>query len=203
MNVASVRLLATCCPVKGLSFGLHYCILFKVLSCIPAYVYLCQTFFSERPESVNAWTISFKGRPTLCILYISPELDGSFCDEASPHGAHRCARGCTAYWDTWQIFFKLLDDKSGKKERYKKTYYCDCEQHVNDTGCFRRLYYLVRLSACILATCLCNIASDYIVVFLLVNLLLYIIKLLYTLCLLRITNYDAGLGCFETKYDIP
>ena len=76
------------------------------------------------------------------------------------------------------------------KERYKKTYYCDYEQHDNDTGCFRRLYYLVKLSACILATCLCNVASDYIVVFLLVNLLLPIIMLLNTVYFVFAKNYQ-------------
>ena len=31
-----------------------------------------------------------------CIVYgIPPELDSSFCSEASPDGAQRCAQGCT------------------------------------------------------------------------------------------------------------
>ena len=56
------------------------------------------------------------------------------------------------FCDTWQMFSKLLDDTTNAETdvRYEKRYPHDRGQHVNSTGCFSSLYYLVRLSACVL-----------------------------------------------------
>ena len=54
--------------------------------------------------------------------------------------------------DSWQTFPKLLGDiASGMAEEgYEKRCPHNCGQHVSSAGCFSCLYYLVRLSACIL-----------------------------------------------------
>ena len=66
-----------------------------------------ETFSSTISERVNASTTSFKGTP--CTVHgIPPELDSSFCSEASPDGAQICTRSCTEILGHLADIFKVF-----------------------------------------------------------------------------------------------